>query len=97
MNIPLVLFFVSAPECRDIETALYDHTYVFSVLCSIFQYVIKQWLRTLQLSEHKSDYGCLWIYLPGPWIHYQDYEYWAWTVRYCFPAPSCTQDCSQLS
>jgi len=18
---------------------------------------------------------CLWIYLPGPWIHYQDYEY----------------------
>jgi len=39
------LNFVSAPECRDIETALYDHTYVrtyvFSVLCSIFQYVIK--------------------------------------------------------
>jgi len=34
--------------------ALYDHTfilmYVFSVLCSIFQYIIKQWLRVLQLS-----------------------------------------------
>jgi len=40
--------------------------------------VIKRWLRVLHLSgnrEHKSDYGCLWIYLPGPWIHYQDYEY----------------------
>jgi len=50
--------FVSAPECRDIETALYDRTYVFSVLCSIFQYIIKQWLRVLQLSgsrTHKSD------------------------------------------
>ena len=61
-----VIFFVSAPECRDIETVLYDHTsvrtYIFSVLCSIFQYVIKRWLRALQLSgsrEHKSDYGCL--------------------------------------
>ena len=56
------LVFVSAPECRDIETALYDRTsvrpYVFSVLCSIFQYAIKRWLRALQLSgsrEHKSD------------------------------------------
>ena len=67
-------FFVSAPECRDIETALYDRTsvrayvrtyvrtYVFSELCSIFQYVITRGLRALQLSgsrEHKSDYGCL--------------------------------------
>ena len=75
----LLYIFVSAPECQDIETALYDHMficmYIFSVLCSIFQYVIKQWLHTLELSgsrEHKSDYGCLWIYLPGPWIHYQD-------------------------
>jgi len=56
--------FVSAPECRDIETALYDHTSVFSELCSIFQYVIKRWLRALQQlsgigsGEHKSDYGC---------------------------------------
>ena len=61
--------FVSAPECRDIETALYDRPsvspsvhqsvrmYVFSELCSIFQYVIKRWLRALQLSG--SDYGCL--------------------------------------
>ena len=51
--------FVSAPECRDIETALYYRTsvrtYVFSELCSIFQYVIKLWLRALQLSgEHKK-------------------------------------------
>jgi len=40
----------------------------------VFQCVIKQWLRTLQLSgskECKSDYGfCLWIYLPGSWIRY---------------------------
>jgi len=54
-----ILFFVSAPECRDIETALYDltsvRTYVFSVLCSIFQYVIKRWSRALQLRERKSD------------------------------------------
>jgi len=37
---------------------MYVRTYVFSVLCSIFQYVIKRWLRALQLSgsrEHKSD------------------------------------------
>jgi len=33
------IVFVSAPECRDIETVLYDCTYVFSVLCSKFQYV----------------------------------------------------------
>ena len=45
------LFFVSAPECRDIETAWYDRTYVFSELCSIFQYVIKRWLRALQLKR----------------------------------------------
>ena len=49
------LVFVSAPECRDIETALYERvrpyvrTYVFSELCSIFQYVIKRSLRALQL------------------------------------------------
>ena len=50
--------FVSAPECRDIETVLYNRTsvrtYVFSVLCSIFQYVIKRWLRTLQLSRSEN-------------------------------------------
>ena len=49
--------FVSAPECRDIETVLYDRTsvrmYVFSELCSIFQYVIKRWLRALQLSRSR--------------------------------------------
>jgi len=22
---------------------------------------------------------CVWIYLPGPWIHNQDNEYWACT------------------
>jgi len=40
-------------------------------------YVIKRWLRALLSGsrEHKSDCGFLWIYLPGPWIHYQDYEY----------------------
>jgi len=31
--------------------------------------------------EHKSDYGCLWIYLPGPWIYHQDY---AWKGIYGF-------------
>ena len=30
----------------------------------------------------KSDYRfCLWIYLPGVWIHNQDYEYWACSVH----------------
>jgi len=50
----MVYPFVSAPECRDIETALYDRTSVFSELCSIFQYVIKRWLRALQLQCSKQ-------------------------------------------
>ena len=61
-NVEGRLVFVSAPECQDIEAVLYDRTYVFSVLCSLFQYVIKLWLRELQLGgsgEHKSDYGYL--------------------------------------
>ena len=63
--------FVFAPECRDIETALYDGpsvrpsvrpsvcTYVFSVLCSIFHKVVVGALQLSGNGEHKSDYGCL--------------------------------------
>ena len=39
---------------RSAETALYDCTYIFSELCSIFQYVIKRWLRALQLSGSRE-------------------------------------------
>jgi len=68
---------------RDIETVLYNlHMHIFSVLCSIFQYmchraVVAQAAAKLNGSRQpKSDYGfCLWIYFPGPWIYYQDCEY----------------------
>ena len=62
---------VSAPKCRDIETALYDRTsvctYVFSELCSIFQYVIKRWLHSL--AENTKVIMVAYEYT------YQDHEY----------------------
>jgi len=33
-HVIVLSYFVSAPECRDIETALYDRTYVFNSLPS---------------------------------------------------------------
>ena len=57
----------------------YVRTYVFSELCSIFQYVIKRWLRALQLSgsrEHKVIMVAYeYTYQDHESIHYQDYEY----------------------
>ena len=68
---PSTCVFVSALEFRDLETALYDRTYVFSLLCSIFQ-MSKRWLRALQLKAVTIAYEYT---LHGPWIYYQDYEY----------------------
>jgi len=98
-------FLVSAPECWDIETALYDspsvrpsvRTYVFSELNSIFQYVIKLWLRAQQLSgsgEHK-------MIVVAYEYTYQDHEYIIRTMNtkhelFGMAFLSCTQDCSQL-
>jgi len=39
------------PRHRDGVIRPYICTYVFSELCSIFQYVIKRWLHVLQLSR----------------------------------------------
>ena len=73
--------FVSAPECRDIETALYDRTsvrtYVFSELCSIFQYVIKRWLHELQLSGSRKNE----VIMVSHEYTYQDHEYIIRTTR----------------
>jgi len=47
-----VVFIVSAPECRDIETALYDRTYVRTSLAYYVQWLRE--LRALQLSGTRS-------------------------------------------
>jgi len=66
--------FVSAPECRDIEMALYDrtsvHTYVFSKLCSIFQYVIKRWVRAAAKRKQRTQ-----VIMVVYEYTYQDHEY----------------------
>ena len=95
--------FVSAPECRDIETALYDRTsvrayvrtYVRTSLAYI-SYVIKRWLRALQLKQSTQKW--LWLLmniltrtmntLSGLWILSMNGAVWL---------SCCTQDCSQLS
>ena len=62
------------------QMALYDLTYAFSDLHSIFQYVIKQWLCGLQLSgsgEHKKR---LWILFMNNYT-YQDHEHIIWAMN----------------
>ena len=39
--VTFLMFFVSAPECRDIETALYDRTSVRASLAYCVQYFIR--------------------------------------------------------
>ena len=81
--------------------ALYDRTYVFSVLCSIFHYVIKQWLHALQLSGSRCGSREHKVIMVDYEYTYHDHEYIIRTMntKYerCFHAPSCTQDFTRLS
>jgi len=57
------------PGHRDSIVLPYVSLQLIAFNISVRHQIIKRWLRALQLSgsrEHKSDYGCLRIYLLGP-------------------------------
>ena len=76
---------------RDCVVRQYIYTYVFSVLCSIIQYIIKRWLHALQLRgsrEHKSE-KVVYEYT------YQDHEYIIRTMNTKYER-CCRLSCSKL-
>ena len=87
------------PRHRDSVVRPYRCMYVFSVLCSIFQYVIKWWLCALQLVEAENTKVITLLMniltrtmntLSGLWILSMNSAIWL----------SCSKlhtDCSQLS